>query len=182
MLTFQSCQLSLKKLKHTSTHAVVLCPGLIQNTFMIRLKIMKLMALVCSVFSSKLICWNILPSILFDSRNICLKGYLTLTLKFFTVFFVWLVFPCWLWFRPQVVRKSPAVGNTAPVNLAGKAGNKKAANKDPKQGNLFSFFKKAWGSKENVVSIMILICRNLRFLIILAILVALTWMIEFEYA
>ncbi|KAH6785309.1 hypothetical protein C2S51_037764 [Perilla frutescens var. frutescens] len=44
--------------------------------------------------------------------------------------------------RPPVVRKSPAVGNTAPANHAGKAGNKKAGNKDPKQGNLFSFFKK----------------------------------------
>ncbi|KAL1537687.1 hypothetical protein AAHA92_30174 [Salvia divinorum] len=44
--------------------------------------------------------------------------------------------------RPPVARKSPAVGNTAPVNQAGKAGNKKAASKDPKQGNLFSFFKK----------------------------------------
>lgn len=40
------------------------------------------------------------------------------------------------------MRKSPAVGNTGPANQAGKAGNKKAANKDPKQGNLFSFFKK----------------------------------------
>ncbi|KAG6395582.1 hypothetical protein SASPL_141705 [Salvia splendens] len=45
--------------------------------------------------------------------------------------------------RPPAVRKSPAVGNTAPANQAGKAGNKKAATKDPKQGNLFSFFKKA---------------------------------------
>ncbi|XP_057766394.1 uncharacterized protein LOC130986878 [Salvia miltiorrhiza] len=44
--------------------------------------------------------------------------------------------------RPPVVRKSPAVGNAAPANQAGKAGNKKAAAKDPKQGNLFSFFKK----------------------------------------
>ncbi|XP_047962225.1 uncharacterized protein LOC125207065 [Salvia hispanica] len=44
---------------------------------------------------------------------------------------------------PPAVRKSPAVGNAAPANQAGKAGNKKAAIKDPKQGNLFSFFKKA---------------------------------------
>ncbi|KAL8507651.1 hypothetical protein ACS0TY_018259 [Phlomoides rotata] len=46
--------------------------------------------------------------------------------------------------RPPVVRKSPAVGgNTAPTNQAGKAGNKKGGNKDPKQGNILSFFKKA---------------------------------------
>ncbi|KAL1537953.1 DNA polymerase delta subunit 3-like [Salvia divinorum] len=45
--------------------------------------------------------------------------------------------------RPPAVRKSPAVGNAAPANQAGKAGNKKAATKDPKQGNLFSFFNKA---------------------------------------
>ncbi|XP_047955739.1 uncharacterized protein LOC125201604 [Salvia hispanica] len=44
--------------------------------------------------------------------------------------------------RPPVARKSPAVGNAAPANQPGKAGNKKAAAKDPKQGNLFSFFKK----------------------------------------
>ncbi|KAH6781874.1 hypothetical protein C2S51_007167 [Perilla frutescens var. frutescens] len=44
--------------------------------------------------------------------------------------------------RPPVVWKFPAVGNTAPANHAGKAGNKKAGNKDPQQGNLFLFFKK----------------------------------------
>ncbi|KAG6397861.1 hypothetical protein SASPL_139311 [Salvia splendens] len=44
---------------------------------------------------------------------------------------------------PPAVRKLPAVGNAAPANQAWKAGNKKAATKDPKQGNLFSFFKKA---------------------------------------
>ncbi|KAL0399490.1 UNVERIFIED_CONTAM: Gamma-glutamyl hydrolase 2 [Sesamum radiatum] len=44
--------------------------------------------------------------------------------------------------RPPVARKSPAVGNSAPGNQAGKAGNKKAGNKDPKQGNILSFFKK----------------------------------------
>lgn len=42
-----------------------------------------------------------------------------------------------------MVRKSPAVGgNTASANQAGKAGNKKVGNKDPKQGNILSFFKK----------------------------------------
>ncbi|KZV29710.1 DNA-directed DNA polymerase [Dorcoceras hygrometricum] len=45
--------------------------------------------------------------------------------------------------RPLVARKSPSVGGNAPVNQAGKGGNKKAANKDPKQGNILSFFKKA---------------------------------------
>ncbi|KAK6134983.1 hypothetical protein DH2020_031267 [Rehmannia glutinosa] len=44
--------------------------------------------------------------------------------------------------RPPVAKKSPAVGNTGPANQAGKAGNKKAGNKDPKQGNIMSFFKK----------------------------------------
>ncbi|KAI8009141.1 DNA polymerase delta subunit 3 [Camellia lanceoleosa] len=40
-------------------------------------------------------------------------------------------------------KKSPAVGGTAPSNPGGKAGNKKAANvKDPKQGNIMSFFKR----------------------------------------
>ncbi|KAL5564914.1 hypothetical protein UlMin_028078 [Ulmus minor] len=41
--------------------------------------------------------------------------------------------------RPQAPKKSPAVGNTA---LSGKAGNKKNGSKDPKQGNILSFFKK----------------------------------------
>ncbi|KAL0443622.1 UNVERIFIED_CONTAM: hypothetical protein Slati_2084900 [Sesamum latifolium] len=44
--------------------------------------------------------------------------------------------------RPPMARKSPAVGNSAQANQAGKAGNKKAGNKDPKQGNILSFFKK----------------------------------------
>ncbi|XP_073124503.1 uncharacterized protein [Henckelia pumila] len=44
--------------------------------------------------------------------------------------------------RPLVARKSPSVGGNAPANQAGKGGNKKAANKDPKQGNILSFFKK----------------------------------------
>ncbi|KAK9269381.1 hypothetical protein L1049_001153 [Liquidambar formosana] len=45
--------------------------------------------------------------------------------------------------RPPVVKKSPAVGSTASSNPPGKAGNKKAGNtKDPKQGNILSFFKK----------------------------------------
>ncbi|GFP90907.1 DNA polymerase delta subunit 3 [Phtheirospermum japonicum] len=46
--------------------------------------------------------------------------------------------------RPPVVRKSPAV-TTGQSNQAGKAGNKKAGNKDPKQGNIMSFFKKDSG-------------------------------------
>ncbi|XP_050138219.1 uncharacterized protein LOC126614613 isoform X2 [Malus sylvestris] len=42
--------------------------------------------------------------------------------------------------RPPAAKKS--VGNTAPTNATGKAGNKKGVNKDPKQGNILSFFKK----------------------------------------
>ncbi|KAI3509754.1 hypothetical protein L1887_25276 [Cichorium endivia] len=38
-------------------------------------------------------------------------------------------------------KKSPAVGN-AHSNPTGKTGNKKAGSKDPKQGNIMSFFKK----------------------------------------
>ncbi|TYH29941.1 hypothetical protein ES288_A01G054000v1 [Gossypium darwinii] len=46
--------------------------------------------------------------------------------------------------RPTAPQRSPAVGSTAPSNPGGKAGNKKAGNaKDPKQGNILSFFKKA---------------------------------------
>ncbi|KAK4344585.1 hypothetical protein RND71_034761 [Anisodus tanguticus] len=45
--------------------------------------------------------------------------------------------------RPPITKKSPALGSTAPTNQAGKAGNKKAGTKDPKQGNILSFFKKA---------------------------------------
>ncbi|KAJ4837384.1 hypothetical protein Tsubulata_006286 [Turnera subulata] len=39
-------------------------------------------------------------------------------------------------------KKSPAVGNTTLANPGGKAGNKKGGHKDPKQGNILSFFKK----------------------------------------
>uniref|UniRef100_A0A3Q7IBS2 DNA polymerase delta subunit 3 n=1 Tax=Solanum lycopersicum TaxID=4081 RepID=A0A3Q7IBS2_SOLLC len=45
--------------------------------------------------------------------------------------------------RAPMAKKSPALGSTAPTNQASKAGNKKAGNKDPKQGNILSFFKKA---------------------------------------
>ncbi|KAI4388249.1 hypothetical protein MLD38_000594 [Melastoma candidum] len=41
--------------------------------------------------------------------------------------------------RAPPTRKSPAV---VPVNPVGKAGSKKAGGKDPKQGNIMSFFKK----------------------------------------
>ncbi|KAK3003115.1 LOW QUALITY PROTEIN: hypothetical protein RJ639_018096, partial [Escallonia herrerae] len=44
--------------------------------------------------------------------------------------------------RPSTAKKSPAIGGTAPLNPTGKAGNKKAGNKDPKQGNIMSFFRK----------------------------------------
>ncbi|KAM7495379.1 hypothetical protein LguiB_029988 [Lonicera macranthoides] len=44
--------------------------------------------------------------------------------------------------RPPVVQKSPTAGGTAVSNPSGKGGNKKAGNKDPKQGNILSFFKK----------------------------------------
>ncbi|KAK8643725.1 hypothetical protein V6N13_013007 [Hibiscus sabdariffa] len=44
--------------------------------------------------------------------------------------------------RPAATKKSPAVGATAPSNPGGKAGNKKGNAKDPKQGNILSFFKK----------------------------------------
>ncbi|XP_040989136.1 uncharacterized protein LOC121236759 [Juglans microcarpa x Juglans regia] len=45
--------------------------------------------------------------------------------------------------RLPATKKSPAMGNAAPSNPAGKAGNKKAGNlKDPKQGNILSFFKR----------------------------------------
>ncbi|XP_015089198.1 nucleolar protein dao-5 [Solanum pennellii] len=44
--------------------------------------------------------------------------------------------------RAPMAKKSPALGSTAPTNQANKAGNKKAGNKDPKQGNILSFFKK----------------------------------------
>lgn len=45
--------------------------------------------------------------------------------------------------RAATNKKSPAVGSTVPSHAAGKAGSKKGANsKDPKQGNILSFFKK----------------------------------------
>uniref|UniRef100_M1BWU1 DNA polymerase delta subunit 3 n=1 Tax=Solanum tuberosum TaxID=4113 RepID=M1BWU1_SOLTU len=44
--------------------------------------------------------------------------------------------------RAPMAKKSPALGSSAPTNQASKAGNKKAGNKDPKQGNILSFFKK----------------------------------------
>ncbi|KAL3849306.1 hypothetical protein ACJIZ3_011188 [Penstemon smallii] len=44
--------------------------------------------------------------------------------------------------RPPGVKKSPALGTSAPANQGGKAGNKKGGTKDPKQGNILSFFKK----------------------------------------
>ncbi|KAF8024227.1 hypothetical protein BT93_F1431 [Corymbia citriodora subsp. variegata] len=45
--------------------------------------------------------------------------------------------------RPPVTKKSPAVVPTGHSNPAGKAGNKKSGSlKDPKQGNILSFFKK----------------------------------------
>lgn len=45
--------------------------------------------------------------------------------------------------RAATTKKSPAVGSTVPSHTAGKAGNKKGANaKDPKQGNILSFFKR----------------------------------------
>ncbi|GAB2278026.1 hypothetical protein Dimus_012725 [Dionaea muscipula] len=46
--------------------------------------------------------------------------------------------------RPAIVKKSPAAGSSVATNLVGKAGNKKGGNvKDPKQGNILSFFKRA---------------------------------------
>lgn len=44
--------------------------------------------------------------------------------------------------RAPMAKKSPALGSTAHTNQASKAGNKKTGNKDPKQGNILSFFKK----------------------------------------
>ncbi|XP_021769781.1 uncharacterized protein LOC110734031 isoform X1 [Chenopodium quinoa] len=45
--------------------------------------------------------------------------------------------------RANTTKKSPAVGSTAPSHTMGKAGGKKGANaKDPKQGNILSFFKR----------------------------------------
>ncbi|XP_057539924.1 uncharacterized protein LOC130817954 isoform X2 [Amaranthus tricolor] len=45
--------------------------------------------------------------------------------------------------RPAAAKKSPAVGSAAPSNATGKGGSKKGANsKDPKQGNILSFFKR----------------------------------------
>ncbi|XP_006302116.2 uncharacterized protein LOC17895735 isoform X1 [Capsella rubella] len=45
--------------------------------------------------------------------------------------------------RAVAQKKSPAIGNAAATNAGGKAGSKKGGNiKDPKQGNIMSFFKK----------------------------------------
>ncbi|XP_021773858.1 uncharacterized protein LOC110737818 isoform X2 [Chenopodium quinoa] len=45
--------------------------------------------------------------------------------------------------RATTIKKSPAVGSTEPSHTTGKAGSKKGANaKDPKQGNILSFFKR----------------------------------------
>lgn len=44
--------------------------------------------------------------------------------------------------RAPLTKKSPAAGNGAPSNPGSKAGNKKGGNKDPKQGNILSFFKR----------------------------------------
>ncbi|KAF3442380.1 hypothetical protein FNV43_RR16296 [Rhamnella rubrinervis] len=44
--------------------------------------------------------------------------------------------------RAPAAKKSPAVSNTGQANPTGKAANKKAGNKDPKQGNILSFFKR----------------------------------------
>ncbi|KAJ6751973.1 hypothetical protein OIU85_002396 [Salix viminalis] len=44
--------------------------------------------------------------------------------------------------RAPPIKKSPAAGNGAPSNPGSKAGNKKGGNKDPKQGNILSFFKR----------------------------------------
>lgn len=45
--------------------------------------------------------------------------------------------------RPAPAKKPHVMGNNAPSTHAAKAGNKKATNKDPKQGKISSFFKKA---------------------------------------
>ncbi|KAJ6776192.1 DNA polymerase DELTA SUBUNIT 3 [Salix koriyanagi] len=44
--------------------------------------------------------------------------------------------------RAPPIKKSPAAGNGAPSNQGSKPGNKKGGNKDPKQGNILSFFKR----------------------------------------
>lgn len=45
--------------------------------------------------------------------------------------------------RPAAVKNSPAVGSSDSSHLVGKGGNKKGGNvKDPKQGNILSFFKR----------------------------------------
>ncbi|KAG5254852.1 nucleolar and coiled-body phosphoprotein [Salix suchowensis] len=44
--------------------------------------------------------------------------------------------------RAPPTKKSPAAGNGAPSNQGSKPGNKKGGNKDPKQGNILSFFKR----------------------------------------
>lgn len=44
--------------------------------------------------------------------------------------------------RAPPIKKYPAAGNGAPSNQGSKPGNKKGGNKDPKQGNILSFFKR----------------------------------------
>nr|GMC46344.1 DNA polymerase delta subunit 3-like isoform X2 [Ipomoea batatas] len=44
--------------------------------------------------------------------------------------------------RPPAPKKPNAIGSNAPSNQAAKVGNKKGGNKDPKQGNILSFFKR----------------------------------------
>ncbi|KAF9666691.1 hypothetical protein SADUNF_Sadunf16G0255100 [Salix dunnii] len=44
--------------------------------------------------------------------------------------------------RAPPIKKSPAAGNGAPSNPGSKGGNKKGGIKDPKQGNILSFFKR----------------------------------------
>ncbi|KAK9106754.1 hypothetical protein Syun_022765 [Stephania yunnanensis] len=57
---------------------------------------------------------------------------------------------------PPTVKKSPALPSNAPSNPVGKAGSKKtgktAGVKDPKQGNILSFFKKHANSIEAIAS------------------------------
>nr|GME15744.1 DNA polymerase delta subunit 3-like isoform X2 [Ipomoea batatas] len=44
--------------------------------------------------------------------------------------------------RPPAPKKPNAIGSNAPSNQAAKVGSKKGGNKDPKQGNILSFFKR----------------------------------------
>ncbi|KAK4750675.1 hypothetical protein SAY87_004157 [Trapa incisa] len=45
--------------------------------------------------------------------------------------------------RPPAAKKPSSSTHAGPSNAASKAGNKKAGSKDPKQGNILSFFKRA---------------------------------------